>query len=140
MLTPEDCTGKEKCMEIIRYPSEKAVNEAVREDQMLMAAIFTDRSAAVVCPLKDVSDHSSLLMCAGFSPGDADNCFRILFSSASADWQFMCPRSYKDNTDRESALGEFYRDGLAVIPEFLTLMGYFTQIKIKNLTGEIWDF
>ncbi len=127
-------------MDIIRYPSDEAVNEAVKNDTPLLAAIFTDRSAAVVCPMEEAGEHSILLMNAGYSGTDTERCFRILFDSQSASWSFVCPKDYKDIPDRQTALGEFYRDGLAVIPEFLTLMGYFTQIKIKNLTGEIWDF
>ena len=127
-------------MNIIRYPSAEAVNNAVAEDSPLLAAVFADESAAVVCPLEEAGEHSILLMNAGYDYSDSEKCFRLVFDTQAANWSFICPKEYKGISDRQEALSAFYRDGLRIIPEFLTLMGYFTQIKIKNLTGEIWEF
>jgi hypothetical protein len=125
-------------MDIIRFPSAEAVNAAVAEDRPFIAAVSFSGETAVVCPAGEISDHGLLLASAGFF--GSDNFFRLSFDSTSARWDFLCPAVYKGVSPRENALSEFYRDGLRIIPEFLTLMGYFTQIKINNLTGEIWDF
>ncbi|MBR2283549.1 MAG: hypothetical protein IJ874_03895 [Ruminococcus sp.] len=127
-------------MDIVRYPSESAVNEAVKMDSPLIAAVSFDGGCAVVAPLEEVGEHSIMLACADSQLRDIDSCFRLLFDTQSASWSFVCPRVYKGISERQEALRSFYQDGLSIIPEFLTLMGYFTQIKIKNLTGEIWDF
>ncbi len=127
-------------MDIIRFPDPGAVNETVAEDRKLIASVLCSGEAAAVCPADEISDHSLLLASCGIFGTQARECFRVRFDSSFAEWEFDCPAAYQGESDRQAALGSFYRDGLRIIPEFLTLMGYFPQLSIKNITGELWDF
>lgn len=124
-------------MEIIRFPDSERVNLAVQLDERFTAVILPEDGVAVVAPEPEISDYDLLLSAAGFF---GKKGFNIRFDSNTARWDFACPKKYKCIEDEEERRSEYYRDGLAVIPEFLTLMGYFASIKINDILGEIWDF
>ncbi|HRR76558.1 MAG TPA: hypothetical protein P5191_07065 [Ruminococcus sp.] len=127
-------------MNIIRYPSAEAINEAVRRDSRLIAAISHDGSSAVVAPIEEAGEHSLLLVLSGHTDTNVKNFFKIQFNSTSADWDFTCPAGYRAIPDSSQRTSAYYNDGLRKIPEFLVMFGYFSKLNIKNAPPDIWDF
>ncbi|MBR3282009.1 MAG: hypothetical protein IKI56_01780 [Ruminococcus sp.] len=127
-------------MDMIRYPSDEVIDEAVRSDKPLIAAISHDGFTAVVAPLEEAGEHSILLALTGLPGLDVRDFFRISFNSLTADWHFGCPPEYKDISDSSKRLSAYYKDGLRTIPEFLVMFGYFSKLNIKNAPPDIWDF
>ena len=125
-------------MNIIRYPSDAAVNEAVTADSSFLAAVSLDGSTAYVGAADTVGDHIALLE--AFDEYSPAGFFRLSFNSLTAEWTFSCPRNYKGIADDSKRIDAYYRDGLRVLPEFLVMFGYFSKLKIKNPPPEIWTF
>lgn len=125
-------------MNIIKYPSDEAVNEAVKNDSRFLAAVSLDGAKAYVGAADDAGDHIALLEAFDeFSPA---GFFRLSFDSLTAEWTFSCPRNYKGIDADSERMNAYYRDGLRVLPEFLVMFGYFSKLKIKNPPPEIWAF
>ena len=125
-------------MNIIKYPSDEAVNEAVKNDSRFLAAVSFDGAKAYVGAADDAGDHIALLEAFDeFSPA---GFFRLSFDSLTAEWIFSCPRNYKGISAERERIDAYYRDGLRMIPEFLVMFGYFSKLKIKNAPPEIWEF
>ena len=82
-------------MKISKYPSEDAVNEAIQNDDPMLAVISFDGKSAIVSPLDDAVEHHILLAKAGKQSTDIDKYFRIIFDKSGADWTFICPPDYK---------------------------------------------
>ena len=125
-------------MNIIKYPSDEAVNEAIKNDSRLLGAVSLDGSTAYVGAADTVGDHIALLD--AFGVERLNGFFRVSFDSNTADWTFSCPWKYNGIDDNNERLGAYYRDGLRMIPEFLVMFGYFSKLKIKNAPPEIWEF
>ena len=125
-------------MNIIKYPSDEAVNEAVKADSRLLGAVSLDGSTAYVGAAETAGDHIALLE--AFGEESPSGFFRLSFDSLTAEWTFSCPRNYNGITDDKERIDAYYRDGLRVIPEFLVMFGYFSKLKIKNPPPEIWSF
>lgn len=125
-------------MNIIKYPSDEAVNEAVKNDSRFIAAVSLDGSSAYVGALDDAGDHIALLE--AFGEENPSAFFRVSFDSLTAEWTFSCPKKYKGIEQDTQRMAEYYRDGLRVLPEFLVMFGYFSKLKIKNPPPEIWEF
>ena len=132
--------GQGDIMDIIKYPSADAINEAVRTDAPLIAAVSYDGGTALVAPAEEAGEHSILLMLCGQQDLNVENYFRIHFNSNTADWNFFCPPKYKNIPDEKMRMSAYYNDGLRMIPEFLVMFGYFSKLKIKNAPHDIWDF
>jgi hypothetical protein len=77
-------------------------------------------------------EHHILLSKVGLPSGDIDKYFRVVFDDEGADWTFVCPPDYKSIADKTRRVSEFYRDGFAVIPVFLSEIGYLVDIKIPK--------
>ena len=125
-------------MNIIKYPSDEAVNEAVISDSSFLAAVSLDGSTAYVGTAEAAGDHIALLE--AFDEYSPTGFFRLSFNSLTAEWTFSCPRNYKGIADDSKRIDAYYRDGLRVLPEFLVMFGYFSKLKIKNPPPEIWTF
>ena len=125
-------------MNIIKYPSDEAINEAVTADSRFLAAVSLDGSNAYVGVADTVGDHIALLE--AFDEYSPAGFFRLSFNSLTAEWTFSCPKNYKGIADDSQRIDAYYRDGLRVIPEFLVMFGYFSKLKIKNPPPEIWTF
>ncbi|MDO4863509.1 MAG: hypothetical protein Q4A05_05000 [Ruminococcus sp.] len=119
-------------MEIIKYPSEQAVTAAMQSDEPLLALISFDGSTALVSQLDEAVEHHILLMKAGFKDTDIDKFFRIVLDRSGADWTFVCPPDYKDIPFKDKRIEAFYKDGFAVISEFLRSIGYLVGIDIPK--------
>ena len=119
-------------MDIIKYPSADAVQAAVSKDEPLLAVISFDGSTAVMSPSDDAVEHHILLRQAGMKDTDIDKYFRIVFDRDGADWTFDCPPDYKDIPLKGNRTEAFYKDGFAVISDFLHSIGYMVGINIPK--------
>ena len=123
--------GGEK-MQIITYPDVGAVQEAVQNDEPLVALISFDGKYALMSHVDEAAEHHILLMKAGMKDTDTDRYFHIVFDRSGADWTFICPPGYKDIPYKEKRIEMFYKDGFAVISEFLYAVGYLVGINIPK--------
>ena len=119
-------------MNIIKYPSEESVNKAIADDEPLLAAISFDGKTAVISQIDEAMEHHILLMKAGYKDTDIDKFFRIVLDKSGADWTFVCPPDYKNITFKDKRIEAFYKDGFAVISDFLHSIGYLVGIDIPK--------
>lgn len=119
-------------MNIIKYPSEESVNKAIADDEPLLAAISFDGKTAVLSQIDEAMKHHILLMKAGYKDTDIDKFFRIVLDKSGADWTFVCPPDYKNIPFKDKRIEAFYKDGFAVISDFLHSIGYLVGIDIPK--------
>ncbi len=119
-------------MNIIKFPSDESVNKAISADEPLLAVIAFDGKTAVVCQIDDAVEHHILLMKSGFKDTDIDKFFRIVVDKSGADWTFVCPPDYKDIPYKDKRIESFFKDGFAVISDFLHSIGYLVGINIPK--------
>lgn len=119
-------------MNIIKYPSAETVNKAVSDDAPLLILISFDGNTAIMSHIDDAVEHHVLLMKTGFSDTDIDRFFRIVLDKSGADWTFVCPPDYKNIPFKDKRIEAFYKDGFAVISEFLHSIGYLVGINIPK--------
>lgn len=119
-------------MELIKYPNEKTVDDAMSNDEPMLAVISFDGKMAVLSQIDETVEHHILLMKAVFRDTDIDKFFRIVFDREGADWTFVCPPDYSNITFKERRIRKFYNDGVRVITEFLKEIGYNTEIEIPK--------
>ena len=119
-------------MEITRYTGILTVEDAVQNNEPLMAVISFDRSSAVVSHMDEAVEHHVLLAKAGRPSTDIDKYFRIIFDKSGADWTFVCPPNYKNITDKRRRIGRFYNDGFNAISRTLEIIGYFIGLNIPT--------
>lgn len=119
-------------MEIIRYPSEEEVRKAMAADEPLLALISFDGKRAIMSHVDEAVEHHILLMKTGFKDTDIDRYFRIVLDKSGADWTFVCPPDYKNIPFKDKRIEAFYKDGFAVISEFLHSIGYLVGINIPK--------
>ena len=106
-------------MKYTYVPSEERVREAMQQDEPMLAAITFDGEQAILSPIDDSMEHHIMLMNAGKKSTDIDQYFRIVFDRSGADWTFVCPPDYKGIPWKDKRIERFYKDGFAVISEFL---------------------
>ena len=87
---------------------------------------------ALMSHADEAVEHHILLMKVGMKDTDIDRYFRIVFDRSGADWTFICPPGYKDIPYKEKRIEMFYKDGFAVISEFLHTVGYLVGINIPK--------
>ena len=119
-------------MEIIRYPSEEEVRKSMAADEPLLALISFDGKRAIMSHVDEAVEHHILLMKTGFKNTDIDRYFRIVLDKSGADWTFVCPPDYKNIPFKDKRIEAFYKDGFAVISEFLHSIGYLVGINIPK--------
>lgn len=119
-------------MNIIKYPSKDAVNKAMAADEPLLALISFDGKTAIMSQIDEAVEHHILLMKSGFKDTDIDKFFRIVLDKDGADWTFVCPPDYKDIPFKDKRIEAFYKDGFAVISDFLHSIGYLVGINIPK--------
>lgn len=119
-------------MNIIKYPSEEAVNKAMAADEPLLVLISFDGQTAIMSHIDEAVEHHILLMNAGFKDTDIDKFFRIILDKSGADWTFICPPDYKNIPYKDKRIEAFYKDGFAVISDFLHSIGYLVGIDIPR--------
>ena len=119
-------------MNTIKYPSDEAVNKAIAEDEPLLALISFDGKTAIISQIDEAMEHHILLMKAGYKDTDIAKFFRIDLDKSGADWTFVCPPDYKRIQFNDKRIEAFYKDGFAVISEFLHSIGYLVGISIPK--------
>ncbi len=87
---------------------------------------------ALMSHADEAAERHILLMKAGMKDTDTDRYFRIVFDRSGAVWTFICPPGYKDIPYKEKRIGMFYKDGFALISEFLHTVGYLVGIIIPK--------
>ena len=119
-------------MNIIKYPSAEEVDKAMAADEPLLVLISFDGSTAVISQIDEAVEHHILLMKTGFKDTDIDRFFRIVLDRSGADWTFVCPPDYKEIPFKDERIEAFYKDGFAVISDFLHSVGYIVGINIPK--------
>jgi len=119
-------------MNIIKYPSDEAVRSAMAADEPLLVLISFDGKTAIMSQIDEAMEHHILLMKAGFKDTDIDKFFRIVLDKSGADWTFVCPPDYKGIQFKDKRIEAFYKDGFAVISDFLHSIGYLVGIDIPK--------
>ncbi len=119
-------------MNIIKYPSDEAVRAATAADEPLLVLISFDGKTAIMSQIDEAMEHHILLMKAGFKDTDIDKFFRIVLDKSGADWTFVCPPDYKGIQFKDKRIEAFYKDGFAVISDFLHSIGYLVGIDIPK--------
>jgi hypothetical protein len=119
-------------MDIIKYPSEDAVRAAMAADEPLLVLISFDGKTAIMSQIDEAMEHHILLMKTGYKDTDIDKFFRIVLDKSGADWTFVCPPDYKGIQFKDKRIEAFYKDGFAVISDFLHSIGYLVGIDIPK--------
>ncbi len=119
-------------MNIIKYPSETEVNNAIKQKEPLLVLISFDGKTVIMSHIDEAIEHHILLMKAGFSDKDIDKYFRLVLDSESADWTFVCPPDYKNISDKTRRIKQFYKDGFAVISDVLQELELMVGINIPR--------
>ena len=119
-------------MNITKYSDTLSVDEAIQNNEPLLAVISFDGERAIVSHIDEAVEHHILLSKAELPSSDIDKYFRIIFDKSGAEWTFICPPDYKGISDKTRRIAEFYKDGFAVISAFLSDMGMYVDIKIPK--------
>lgn len=119
-------------MQIIKYPTEEDVNKAMANDEPLLILISFDGKTAILSQIDEAVEHHILLLNTGFKDTDIDKFFRIILDRSGADWTFVCPPDYKNIPFKDKRIEAFYKDGFAVISDFLHSIGYLVGINIPK--------
>ena len=119
-------------MQIIKYPSETDVNNAISHKEPLLVLISFDGKTVIMSHIDEAVEHHILLLKAGFSDRDIDKYFRLVLDDESADWTFVCPPDYKNISDKTRRIKQFYKDGFTVISDVLQELGFMVGINIPR--------
>ncbi|MBR1823835.1 MAG: hypothetical protein IJ779_06345 [Ruminococcus sp.] len=119
-------------MNIIKYPTDEAVDGAMKADEPILAAVSFDGSTAVMCPVDEAGEHHIMLMETGFKDTDIDRFFRIVLDKSGADWTFVCPPDYKNIPFKDKRIMVYHKDGFSIIADFLHEIGYIVGINIPK--------
>lgn len=119
-------------MNLIKYPSDEAVNKAMIADEPLLILISFDGKTAIMSQVDEAVEHHILLMDVGYKDTDIDKFFRIVLDRSGADWTFVCPPDYKNIPFKDKRIEAFYKDGFSVISDFLHSIGYLVGINIPK--------
>lgn len=119
-------------MNIIKYPSEADVNNAISHKEPLLVLISFDGQTVIMSHIDEAMEHHILLLKADFSDKDIDKYFRLVLDDESADWTFVCPPDYKNISDKTRRIKQFYKDGFTVISDVLQKLGLMVGINIPR--------
>lgn len=119
-------------MNIIKLPDEQEVIKAMNDDEPMICAISFDGNTAILSALDYGFEHNLLIGKAGYQETDIDKFFRIVFDKKGADWTFACPPDYKQIQLKPYRIKTFYKDGISVIAEFLSEIGYCVGVNIPE--------
>ena len=119
-------------MNIIKYPSEEAVNNAINQKEPLLVLISFNGETVIMSHIDEAMEHHILLKKAGFSDQDIEKYFRLILDDEGADWTFICPPDYKNISDKTKRIKHFYKDGFTIISDFLQQFGFMVGIHIPR--------
>lgn len=119
-------------MNIIYYPDESSVTDAMKHDEPLLVLISFDGEQVIVSQIDAAVEHHILLRKAGFPDTDIDKYFRLVVNREGADWTFVCPSTYNSVTRKEKQIEDFFKDGMRIIPNALKQLGYDVPVEIPR--------
>lgn len=119
-------------MNITYYPDINTVKQAISIDDPLLVLVSYDGEDVITACIDDCGRHHILLRQTGHKDVELDNYYRIVLNKSGADWTFVCPNNYRNITDKQRRIAEFYKDGFAIIPGALTALGYMVGINIPT--------
>ncbi|MGN1304014.1 MAG: hypothetical protein ACI4YB_03160 [Oscillospiraceae bacterium] len=119
-------------MNIIYYPDESSVTDAMKRDEPLLVLISFDGEQVIVSQIDEAVEHHILLRLAGFPDTDIDKYFRLVVNREGADWTFVCPSTYNSVTRKEKQIEDFFKDGMQIIPNALKQLGYDVPVEIPK--------
>ena len=119
-------------MNIIYYPDESSVTDAMNRDEPLLVLISFDGEQVIVSQIDAAVEHHILLRKAGFPDTDIDKYFRLVVNREGADWTFVCPSTYNSVTRKEKQIEDFFKDGMRIIPNALKQLGYDVPVEIPK--------
>ncbi len=126
-------------MEFVKFPDEKAVEMAMKNDEPLLVLVSFDGKTVIMSHIDDAVEHHILLVKAGFSDKDIDKYYRIVLDKNGADWTFVCPPDYKGISDKTRRIKQFYKDGFAIISDVLNEIDYMVGINIPRRYRRLFD-
>ena len=119
-------------MNMIYYPDESSVTDAMKRDEPLLVLISFDGEQVIVSQIDEAVEHHILLRKAGFPDTDIDKYFRLVVNREGADWTFVCPSTYNSVTRKEKQIEDFFKDGMRIIPNALKQLGYDVPVEIPK--------
>lgn len=119
-------------MELVYYPDEARVREAIVTDSPLLILVAHDGSKLLISDIDDVLEHIILLRKLGLKETDIDSYFRLIVNKSGADWTFVCPSGYKGIKDKNRRIERYYNDGIDIINNALAKIGYRVPIEIPK--------
>lgn len=119
-------------MNIIYYPDESSVTDAMKRDEPLLVLISFDGEQVIVSQIDEAVEHHILLRLAGFPDTDIDKYFRLVVNREGADWTFVFPSTYNSVTRKEKQIEDFFKDGMRIIPNALKHLGYDVPVEIPK--------
>lgn len=119
-------------MNMIYYPDESSVTDAMKRDEPLLVLISFDGEQVIVSQIDEAVEHHILLRKAGFPDTDIDKYFRLVLNREGADWTFVCPSTYNSVTRKEKQIEDFFKDGMRIIPNALKQLGYDVPVEIPK--------
>ncbi|MGN1136173.1 MAG: hypothetical protein ACI4SF_08135 [Oscillospiraceae bacterium] len=119
-------------MNIIYYPDESSVTDAMKSDDPLLVLISFDGEQVIISQIDAAVEHHILLRKAGFPDTDIDKYFRLVVNREGADWTFVCPSTYNSVTRKEKQIEDFFKDGMRIIPNALKQLGYDVPVEIPK--------
>ena len=119
-------------MNMIFYPDESSVTDAMKRDEPLLVLISFDGEQVIVSQIDEAVEHHILLRLAGFPDTDIDKYFRLVVNREGADWTFVCPSTYNSVTRKEKQIEDFFKDGMRIIPNALKQLGYDVPVEIPK--------
>ena len=119
-------------MNIIYYPDESSVTDAMKRDDPLLVLISFDGEQVIVSQIDEAVEHHILLRLAGFPDTDIDKYFRLVVNREGADWTSVCPSIYNSVTRKEKQIEDFFKDGMRIIPNALKQLGYDVPVEIPK--------
>jgi hypothetical protein len=119
-------------MQVIKYPSELEVDNAILEDEPLLILISFDGETVIMSHIDEAVEHHILLLKVGFKDTDIDKYFRLVYTSQGSDWTFVCPTDYKNISIKETRIERFYNDGFTIITETLKQLHLNPEIEIPR--------
>ncbi|MGN0390130.1 MAG: hypothetical protein ACI4L2_04890 [Wujia sp.] len=101
-------------------------------EEPLIAAVSMDESHAVAGLLDDGFEHNVLLRKVLKTDENLDKYYRIILDADGADWTFVVPSDYKNISNKERRIKEFYNEGYKAIIHFLQEIGYPENVEIPK--------
>lgn len=85
---------------------------------------------AIAGHIDEVMEHHILLKKARLPERDLDRYFRVIVNASGASWTIVCPGDYQNIRDRTRHLTKYYEEGIVIIAQATSQLGYDVPIDI----------